>query len=128
MDDDVITMTLNAMSYKERGEYLKKGLCFNCKKPGHVSHDCPKPKNTGYSNNCTFNQQNDNCTFTLQSNNQTFTPRNNNPFRNTNATKKPGPQEINKMICALTIKERDETFAIAEADEEEKGPIEKDFS
>ena len=31
------------------------------------------------------------------------------------------------MIHALTIEERDEMFAIAEADEEEKGPIEKDF-
>ena len=45
-----------------------------------------------------------------------------------NMTKKPGPQEINKMIHALTIKERDEMFAIAEADEEEIGPFEKDFS
>ena len=128
MDVDVITMALNAMSYKERGEYLKKGLCFNCKQPGHVSRDCPKPKNTGYSNNRTFNQRNDNCTFTPRSNNQMFTPRNNNPFRNTNTIKKPGPQEINKMIRALTIEERDEMFAIAEADEEEKGPNEKDFS
>ena len=120
MDVDVITMALNAMSYKERGEYLKKGLCFNCKQPEHVSCNCPKPKNTGYSNNRTFNQQNDNRTFALWSNNQMFTPRNNNPFRNTNVIKKPGPQEINKMIHTLTIEERDEMFAIAEADEEEK--------
>ena len=42
--------------------------------------------------------------------------------------KKPGPQEINKMIHALTIEERDEMFAIAEADEEEKESFEKDFS
>ena len=129
MDIDVITMALNAMSYEERGEYLKKGLCFNCGQPGHVSRDCPKPKkNTGYSNNWNFNQWNDNRTFTPRSNNQTFTPKNNNPFRNTNAIKKPGPQEINKMIRALTIEERHEMFAIAEADEEEKGPNEKDFS
>ena len=45
-----------------------------------------------------------------------------------NMTKKPGPQEINKMIRALTIKERNEMFAIAEADEEEKELFEKDFS
>ena len=128
MDVDVITTALNAMSYEERGKYLKKGLCFNCKQPGHVSRDCPKLKNTGYSNNRTFNQQNNNRTFAPQSNNQTFTLKNNNPFQNMNATKKPGPQEINKMICALTIKERDEMFAIVEADEEEKGPNEKDFS
>ena len=129
MDVDVITMALNAMSYEERGKYLKKGLCFNCGQPGHVSRNCPKPKkNTGYFNNQNFNQRNDNHTFTPRSNNQTFTPKNNNPFRNTNPIKKPGPQEINKMIRALTIEERDEMFAIAEADEEEKGPNEKDFS
>ena len=39
-----------------------------------------------------------------------------------------GQQEINKMIRALTIEERDEMFVIAEAGEEEKGPNEKDFS
>ena len=116
------------MSYEEQGKYLKKGLCFNCKQPGHVSRDCPKPKNNGYSNNRTFNQQNDNRTFAPQSNNQMFTPRNNNPFQNMNMIKKPGPQEINKMIRALTIEERDEMFAIAEADKGEKGPFEKDFS
>ena len=65
MDINVITTTLNVMSYEEWGEYLKKGLCFNCKQPGHVSCDCPKPKNDGYSNNHTFNQQNNNRTFTL---------------------------------------------------------------
>ena len=129
MDVDVITTALNAMSYEERGEYLKKGLCFNCGQPGHVSRDCPKPKkNTGYPNNRNFNQRNDNRNFTPRSNNQTFTPKNNNLFQNTNPIKKPGPQEINKMIRALTIEERDEMFAIAEADEEEKGPNEKDFS
>ena len=42
--------------------------------------------------------------------------------------KKPGPQESNKMICALTIEERDKMFEIAEADEGEKGLFEKDFS
>ena len=129
MDVDVITMALNAMSYEEQGEYLKKGLCFNCGQPGHVSRDCPKPKkNTRYSNNQNFNQRNDNRTFALWSNNQTFSPKNNNPFRNMNPIKKPGPQEINKMIRALTIEEWDEMFAIAEADEEEKGLNEKDFS
>ena len=128
MDINVITTTLNMMSYEEQGKYLKKGLCFNCKQPGHVSCDCPKPKNNGYSNNRTFNQRNDNRTFAPQSNNQMFTPRNNNPFQNTNTIKKPGPQEINKMIRALTIEERDEMFAIAEADKGEKGPFEKDFS
>jgi len=34
MDIDVITTAINAITYEERGEYLKKGLCFNCKQPG----------------------------------------------------------------------------------------------
>ncbi len=25
-------------------EHLKKGLCFNCDKRGHLSKDCPKPR------------------------------------------------------------------------------------
>ena len=45
-----------------------------------------------------------------------------------NTIKKPGPEEINKMIRTLIIEERDEMFVIAKADEEEKGPNEKDFS
>ena len=42
--------------------------------------------------------------------------------------KKPGPREINKMIQALTIEEREEMFNIAERSDEEKGPKERDFS
>jgi hypothetical protein len=42
MDIDAINTTINAMSYEERGEFLKKGLCFNCKQQGHISRDCPK--------------------------------------------------------------------------------------
>ena len=42
--------------------------------------------------------------------------------------KKPGPREINKMIQALTTKERNEMFNLAERDDEEKGPKEQDFS
>ncbi len=28
----------------DRLEHLKKGLCFNCDKRGHLSKDCPKLK------------------------------------------------------------------------------------
>ena len=42
--------------------------------------------------------------------------------------KKPGPQEINKMMQALTTEERNEMFDLAERDDEEKGPKERDFS
>lgn len=120
MDIDTVTTTINAMSYEERGEYLRKGLCFNCKQPRHISQDCPKKK--------FYQNQNNKRTFAPRNDNHTFTPRNNNPFRNVHDTiKKAGPREINKMIRALTVEERDEMFAMAEADDEEKGPKEKDF-
>ena len=44
MDIDVITCTYNTMTNEEQTELLKKGLCFRCKKPGHLSCDCPDKK------------------------------------------------------------------------------------
>ena len=119
MDIDIVTTAINAMSYKEWGEFLKKGLCFKCRQPGHVAWNCPnannRPRNP-YNNN-----RNDN--------RNSFTLRSNNPFKrnDTNAPKKPGPHEINKYICALNAEERDTLWDIAEEDDDKKGPNEKDF-
>ena len=54
MDIDIVTTAINAMSYEERGEFLRKGLCFYCKQPGHISRNCPE-KEKLYQN-----QQNNN--------------------------------------------------------------------
>ena len=56
-----------------------------------------------------------------------FVPRNNNQRNVHDTIKKPGPREINKMIQALTIEERNEMFDLAEKDDVEKGPAEQDF-
>jgi hypothetical protein len=64
-----------------------------------------------------------------QNDNRAFIPRSNNPFKRTNeAPKKLAPKDINRHIKALTAEERDELFDIAEEDDGEKGPKEKDFS
>ena len=44
MDVDVITKTYKAMTDEERAELMKKGLCFQCRKGGHLSRDCPEKK------------------------------------------------------------------------------------
>ena len=44
MDIDVITRTYNTLTPEERTEFMKKGLCFRCKKTGHLSRDCPDKK------------------------------------------------------------------------------------
>ena len=44
MDINVITRTYNTLTPEERTEFMKKGLCFRCKKPGHLSCDCPNKK------------------------------------------------------------------------------------
>ena len=44
MDVDVITKVYKAMTDEERAKLMKKGLCFRCRKEGHLSRDCPEKK------------------------------------------------------------------------------------
>ena len=44
MDVDVITKVFKTMTDEERTELMRKGLCFRCKKGGHLSRDCPERK------------------------------------------------------------------------------------
>ena len=39
-------MDVDAMSMEERNDLMKKGACFGCKKPGHLSKDCPMKNRT----------------------------------------------------------------------------------
>ena len=39
-------MDFNPMTTQEREDIMRKGLCFGCKEPGHISRNCPK-KNQG---------------------------------------------------------------------------------
>ena len=44
MDVDVITKVYKTMTDEERTELMRKGLCFRCKKGGHLSRDCLEKK------------------------------------------------------------------------------------
>ena len=44
MDVNVITKVYKTMTDEERTELMKKGLCFRCRKGGHLSRDCPEKK------------------------------------------------------------------------------------
>ena len=35
-------MDVNMMTTQEREYIMRKGLCFGCKEPGHISRNCPK--------------------------------------------------------------------------------------
>ena len=126
MDVDMIIMALNAMSYEEWGNYLHNRLCFYCKQPGHVSHECPKKQPTNVGNfgaGCPCNNG-----LFAQGNQGAFTWANNAFNRKPDAPKKMGPQELNKHICALSQEEQEIMFDLAEAKVNDKGPSKKDFS
>ena len=42
-------MDVDAMTTEKRGEWMKKGLCFNCNKPGHISKFCPDKRRASSS-------------------------------------------------------------------------------
>jgi len=100
MDIDVVTTTINAMTYEERGEYLKKGLCFNCKQPGHLSRDCPK-KNPRRS---TSNGVGPPSYIWNQS--------------SSGYSKKPDAKEVAKSIHAMNKEEQDKLFEKVEKDDD----------
>jgi hypothetical protein len=48
---DPNTMDVDAITTERRNEMMKKGLCFKCEKPGHISRDCPDDKPASGSKN-----------------------------------------------------------------------------
>jgi hypothetical protein len=108
---DPNAMDVDAMSIDKRNDLMKKGLCFGCEKPGHLSRDCPE-KQPNYRND-----------------DRPYTPKNDkNPFRKANnELKKLGYKDIHAHIRALSIEDKERLFDLADEDDGEKGDIEKDF-
>ena len=48
---DVDTAMLAVIAAEEKQKLLKEGRCFNCKKLGHISQNCPTKTNNNGSNN-----------------------------------------------------------------------------
>ena len=46
---DPNAMDVNTMTVKKCEEAMKKGLCFECGKPGHLNRDCPDKKKAIYA-------------------------------------------------------------------------------
>jgi hypothetical protein len=44
---DVDNVAANALTMEEKADCLKKGLCFFCKKSGHITRNCPKKQSRG---------------------------------------------------------------------------------
>ena len=43
-EKDPNAMDVDSISTDEHSQLMKKGACFNCKKIGHLSKDCPDKK------------------------------------------------------------------------------------
>ena len=43
-EEDSNRMDVDALTFEERGRYMKEGLCFGCGGPGHLSKQCPNKK------------------------------------------------------------------------------------
>ena len=43
---DPNVMAIDALTIEQRNEMMRKGLCFCCNKPGHISKNCPSNQNT----------------------------------------------------------------------------------
>ena len=98
-------MDVDAMSIKEQDSFMKEGVCFKCKKPGHQAQDCEEKK-----------------------------PISKKPITQTNATSsnKPSkPCKIRKLHAALmwlTKEEKEELLALSNEEKKDKEELdEEDF-
>ena len=46
---DPDAMEVNALSMDKRNDMMRKGLCFNCNKAGHISKFCPEKRRASTS-------------------------------------------------------------------------------
>ena len=99
---DVDALEVNAMTESTRAEYMKKGLCFKCGKPGHLSRE----HNEFVAN----------------------TPHQTPKATGGNFTKKPPTAaEIARYIRAMNQEEQDTLFTEVEKDEGKMGAKAQDF-
>jgi hypothetical protein len=49
-------MDVDTLTFEKQTKVLRKGICFHCKKAGHISKDC-SPKNNYQSYNCRKNSE-----------------------------------------------------------------------